>query len=355
MLWPMRYTFLTTTALVAAALAQAPAHAEEPISLSVGGKLRQFFFIADQDETPAEALNATGQFTDAEVYFDGKTILDNGVEVRAVIEMEAESRNDRNADEVFVEFNSGLGKLRIGEKEGVNASMIEDPAPQAFLTTDEEMIGDAIRARTGVTVRDAFTFKRYANDVLGISYETPAIIPGVKFGVTYHPNVTDQEGVFDGAAVAHDAIDVSGRYEKRFRGGALRVAGGYFHSASRAGGTDGNEAWNATVGVNYAGWDVAGSYAVSNPANSRDERAWTVGVMYGIGPYKISAHHMRGLREPVPNAALKEKIDRTTLQGAYRLGPGINLGVTGFYTDQRDAAGVDWDGVGMLTGAKLAF
>lgn len=353
----MRSARFTFTSLIAAALLApaAAARATEPISLTVGGKLREYFFIADQDNAPRERLNSTGEFTDAEIYFDGKTVLDNGIEVRAVIELEAETRVDRNADEVYIDFISGLGKIRIGEKEGVNATMIDDPAPQAFLTTDEEIIGDAIRPRTGVTVRDAFTFKRYVNDVLGIGYETPAIIGGFKLGVTYHPNITDQEGVFSAANTAHDAFDVSGRYEKRFRGGAVHLAGGYFHSTSRVGGSDGVDAWNASLGVNYGGWDMAGSYAVSNPADGRDERAWTVGLLYGIGPYRISAHHMAATREPVPNAARKERIDRTTLQGAYKLGPGINIGVTGFYTEQRDATGLDWDGLGMLTGAKLAF
>jgi predicted porin len=351
----MRALFLATTGLLTAALITAPAQAEEPIKLSVGGKLRQYFFVVDQDETAAEHLNPTGMNTDAEVYFEGKTILDNGLEVKAVIELETEARNDRNADELYVEFNSGFGKIRVGEKEGINATMVEDPAPQAFLTTDEEMLGDAVRPRTGITVKDAFTFKRFSNDVLGITYETPAIIPGVKLGVTYQPTVQDTEGVFDQATTQNNAIDISGRYEYKFSGGKLRVATGYFHSDSRSGGNDGQEAWTTTVGVQYGGWDVAGSYAISNPANSRDERSWTAGVMYSIGPYKISAHHMSAVREPLPNAILKEKIDRSTLQGSYKLGPGINLGLVGFITDQRDAVGTDWDGVGMLGGAKLAF
>ncbi|MBL8645257.1 MAG: porin [Rhodospirillaceae bacterium] len=351
----MRSLFLTTTGLFAAGLLAAPAQAEEPIKLSVGGKLRQYFFVADQDNAPGQKLNSTGMLTDGEVYFEGKTVLDNGLEVRAVIELETEARNDRNADEVYIDFVSGFGKLRVGEKEGISATLVEDPAPQAFLTTDEEMLGDAIRPRTGITVKDAFTFKRFANDVLGVTYETPAILPGVKFGVSYHPTVADTEGVFDKATTASNAIDITGRYEAKFTGGKFRIATGYFHSDSRTGGNDGNEAWSTTVGVTYAGWDVAGSYAVSNPANSRDERSWTAGVMYSIGPYKISAHHMGALREPTPNAVLKEKIDRTTIQGAYRIGPGINLGLVGFYTDQRDATGVNWDGIGMLGGAKLAF
>lgn len=354
----MRALYLTTTGLIAAGFALSvvsPAIAAEPIKLSVGGKLRQYFYVVDQDNAPGQNYNKTGMLTDAEVYFDGKTILDNGIEVRAVIELETEARNDRNADEIYVDFISGFGKFRIGEKEGINAAMVGDPVPQAFLTTIEEVMRDVIRPRTGITSKDAFTFKRYANDLLGLTYETPAILPGVKFGMTYHPSLTDQEGTADKATVANNAIDVSGSYETRFTGGKVRLATGYFHSNSRTGGTDGVEAWTSTLAVSYGGWDVGGSYAITNPDSSRDERSWTVGAMYSIGPYKVSADYMSSSREPIANAIRKEKLEKVQVQGAYRIGPGINLGLVGFYGDQTDAAGVNWDGVGMMGGAKLAF
>jgi predicted porin len=346
---------LYTAVVAAAALGAASAGASEPISLGVGGKLRHFFFVTDQDDAAGQRLNATGGLTDAEVYLDGKTILDNGVEVRATLELEAESRNDRNADEAYIDFITGFGKFRIGEKEGVNAAIIDEPAPQAFLTTEEEIIGDVLRQRTGITARDAFTFKRYVDDVLGVSYETPAILPGVKLGVSYHPTIADDEGAFDKTLRPRDAVDVSGRYEGRFRGGRWRLAAGYFHVDSRTGGRDGVQAWNASVNVTYGGWEAGGTYLYSDPDDGRDERAWTLGALYGIGPYKLSAHHMSARREPMPNATRKEKLERTTLQGAYRIGPGINLGLAGFYGEQRDAAGRAWDGLGLLGGAKLAF
>ncbi|MCB2109082.1 MAG: porin [Rhodobacteraceae bacterium] len=347
-----RVSFLMIAAISVAA---GPASAADPITLKLGGKLRHFFFVADQDNAPGENLSSTGMLTNAEVYFDGRTILDNGVEVRATIELEAESRNDRNADEVYIDFITGLGKFRIGEKEGVSAAMIADPVPEAFLTTEEEIVQQVVKPRTGLTTRDAFTFKRYADDVLGVSYETPALIQGFKFGVTYQPSTGDNEGVFDKADRAHDAWQAAARYEGRFRGGSYRLAGGYFHSSSSIGRNDGNEGWVVHAGVTYGGWDVAGSYAVANPATGLDEKIWVIGALYGIGPYKISASHSYGKRDLVPGAVARETVSRSNIQGAMRIGPGITLGVTGFYTDQRDSNGVDWDGLGAIGGAKLSF
>jgi predicted porin len=291
-------------------------------------------------------------FTDAEVYFDGKTVLDNAIEVRAVVELETEARNDRNADEVYIDIVTGFGKLRVGEKEGVNAGMIGEPTPEALLTTDEEVIGDALRRRTGITVKDAFTFKRFSNDVLTVSYETPAIIPGVKFGVSYSPQTSDLEGSFDRRAVEHDAFDVSGRYEGRFKGGSYRLGVGHFTSRSRVGGNDGNQAFTVHAGATYGGWDLGGSYAASDPATGVDEKSWAAGLLYGIGPYKVSLNHFAARCDTRP---AKEDVDRTSLQFAYRIGPGINVGLTGFYAQQRDARGVAFDGLGALVGIKLAF
>ncbi|MDX2224712.1 MAG: porin [Rhodospirillaceae bacterium] len=351
----MRLTVVAFSCDAACAWSGAPALGADPITLKLGGKLRHFFFAADQDETAAERLNPTGMFTNAEIYFDGRTILDNGIEVRATIELEAESRNESNADEVYIDFISGLGKLRIGEKEGVSATMIEEPMPEAFLTTEEEAVGDMLRPRTGVTVRDAFTFKRYVEDVLGVSYETPPLLQGVKFGVSYFPALSTDEGFFDRADAQSNAYEVAGRYQGRFRGGTYRVAAAYFNATSRAGRADGNQGWIVHTGVTYGGWDVAGSFARSTPASGIDETAWTLGALYGIGPYKVSANYFSGRRDRLPGAARRESVQRANLQGAYRVGPGISLGVSGFYAEQRDSRGVSWDGLGALGGAKLAF
>jgi len=345
----MRTLLLASTI---AALVSTAASAAEPLTLKVGGKLRHYFYFADQDNVPPERISRTGMFTDGELYFDAKTVLDNGIEVRGVIELEAETRADRNADEAYVDFVTGFGKFRIGEKEGVSATMIGDPVPEALLTTDEEIIRDVIKPRNGVTVAEAFTFKRYVSDVLGITYETPAIIQGVKLGVSYHPQTSDIEGPFDKTKQEHDALDVAGRYEGRFRGGSYRLAAGYFRSSSRIGGNDGNKGFTYHAGITYGGWDLGGSYATSDPASGIDEKAWGLGLLYAIGPARISLNHFSGRRDTLP---FKEKSERTTAQGAYRVGPGITLGVSVFYTDQKNATAAKFDGVGVLTGVKLSL
>lgn len=338
----------------AAALPQA-AHAADPITINVGGFVRQYFFVADQTEAPGESINAAGMFTDGRIAFDGRTILDNGITVRAYMRFRAKTRETANLDEGFVEVISGLGRLRMGEKAGVNTVIMGDPVPQAFLTVYEEVVGDALVARNGITLRDAFTFRRFTGNALGISYQSPEIA-GAQIGVTYHPTPRiGQEGPINNSLLPHNAVDVTAKYEGDYSGGTYRLTGGYFHSNSRNLGDDGVEAWNVAAGLTYGGWELAGAYMDVTPDSGLDEQAWSLGLFYAIGPVQLSADYRDAKRRAVRGLNRYEYANRFTLQSAYKLGPGISVGLAGFYGDQTDATGFEWDGGGVLSGLKVDF
>ncbi len=341
-------------ALIAAAALPQAAFAADPITVSLGGFVRQYFFVADQTEAPTENLNAAGMFTDARVAVDGRTVLDNGITVRAYLRFKAKTRETSNLDEGFVEIVSGLGRVRAGERAGVNYAIMGDPVPQAFLSTYEEVLGDALVPRNGITLRDAFTFKRFTGNALGVSYQTPEIA-GFQAGITYHPTPRAWEGPVNKALMPSNAVDVTGQYQGEYSGGTYRLTGGYFHSNSRTLGNDGIEAWNAGAGITYGGWELAGAYMNVKPASRLDERAWTVGLFYAIGPLQLSADYRDAKRRAVAGLNLYEYADRITLQSAYKLGPGISVGLAGFYGDQTDVAGLQWDGGGVLSGLKVDF
>ncbi|MCB2109083.1 MAG: porin [Rhodobacteraceae bacterium] len=355
--WFMRALSAALAAVCVAGAAPALAQ-DQPIKLGLGGKLRHFFFVSDQDQLPTERLNTAGMSTDAEVYFKGETTLENGLKISAAIELEAESRNDRNADEVYMDFRGGFGRLRIGEKESFNASFIGSPYPEAFLTTDERPIGEmAISRRNGITVNDTFTFKRFVNDVLGVQYQTPEM-GGFQAAVAYHPSTADNEGTLDRATRSNNAFDISGKWQGEFgRGVKVSVAGGYVTVANRktATGNDGLDAFNIGVSATVGDFVVGGTYMDVNPNNDLDEEDYGFGVMLKGNPWSVSADYTYALRDATPNAVIREKTQQIKLQGGYKLGPGINVGLAGFYTEQRTSVGVKFDGIGAVTGAMLAF
>ncbi len=339
------------------------AHASEPLAVEVSGRARAFVFARDQDQSPAENLKSVNAFANAAAYFDSAKTLDNGIRLSGVLELNSTAknlfsggtRNQFGADRIYVDAVTAVGKFRVGKREGVNSSIIEDAAPEAFLTPTEEIIGDVLKARTGITTRDALTFKRFADHAFGVTYETPAFLPGLKFGLSFHPSTGTDSRTINRTTSARNGVDVSGRYEGRYSAGTYRIAAGYFQSDSRAALKNATKAWNTNAQVTYGGWELAATYLASTPASGKDDTAWSIGALYGIGPYKISATYLASRREPIPGAVLREQAQRATLQGNYRIRTGVNVGLAGFYAVQRDAAQQSWDGLGLLTGVKLAF
>lgn len=339
------------------------AHAADAISITLGGRIQEFFVAGGQKQAAGEDLNAVGMFNDVRVTLEGKTVLDNGITVRAYARINAVARETKNIDEAYVDVVTTFGRLRMGEKAGVNYSIIGDPVPQAFLTDDNEIIGDALLPRNGVTVRDAFTFRRFTGNALGVSVQTTEVF-GVKVGLAFHPTpapdashpaIPPEVGLLDDRLRRHNAIDASASYEGDFSGGTYRIGGGYFHMDPPTVVNDSVEAWNLAVGATYGGWEFAGAYMDSRGGFGQEERAWTIGGMYGIGPFKLSADYRSAIRRGSRGLTFGEKTDRATLQAAYKVGPGITFGLAGFYADQRAAFGSDWDGGGALTGVKIDF
>ena len=101
---------LTSVWLLAMSGFAAPAaQAAEPLTLSLGGRLREFFYVADQTNAPAERLSATGMINDVRLAFQGRTVLDNGITVKAFARIYAVGRFSRTLDEAYADVNSGVG------------------------------------------------------------------------------------------------------------------------------------------------------------------------------------------------------------------------------------------------------
>ena len=143
----MKRALLGTTALIGAGLgAAAPAAAESPIQLSVGGFFRTAYMVVldDDDSGPENTFQEPGDdkaedgvFSDAEIHFVGRTVLDNGLEVGARVELEGEDDDSPDGDgdqidEAWIWFAGGFGEVRIGsDDEALANSCILPPGGTA--------------------------------------------------------------------------------------------------------------------------------------------------------------------------------------------------------------------------------
>ena len=120
----MKRLLLGSTSILGAGLMAAPAFAADGIKLSVGGFFREAYMVVIDDDGEfdfGKDRAADGFFNDAEIHFTGSTVLDNGLEVGARVELEGETDGDQ-IDEAWVWFAGGFGEVRIGSDDDALAN-----------------------------------------------------------------------------------------------------------------------------------------------------------------------------------------------------------------------------------------
>ncbi len=201
----MRSLMLGSTGLFTAGLAlgglvpSGAAVAEEPIRLTVGGYFKSAYQVViddDEEGDPDDEIgefgnerNTDGFFSDAEIHFTGSTVLDNGLEVGARVELEGESEGDGEdggdqIDEAWVWFSGGFGEFRIGSDDDALAnSCIVPPGGTANFSAFSPNQWGA-NTQTSNTV---CTGVDIVSDAQKILYITPAFY-GFQLTVSYTPS-----------------------------------------------------------------------------------------------------------------------------------------------------------------------
>jgi outer membrane protein OmpU len=194
----MKKAVLSTTALLGAGLANgalAPALAEEPIKLSVGGFFREaYMFVIDDDAEgePGDEHTNDGFFNDAEIHFTGRTVLDNGLEVGARVELEGETTGEGGdqIDEAWIYFAGGFGEFRIGSDDEAlaNACILPPGGTANFSAFSPNQWGANAFPFTGVgsVTNSACTGVDNKSDAQKIIYITP-VFAGFQLTASYTP------------------------------------------------------------------------------------------------------------------------------------------------------------------------
>src|SRR5687768_1190848 len=126
----VKKTLLASSALLGVGLMASPAFAADGIKLGVGGFFKTAYMVNFDDDSEGDLgneRNTDGVFSDAEVHFTGSTILDNGLEVGARVELEGEDDTSPDGDgdqvdEAWIWFSGGFGELRMGSEDDALAN-----------------------------------------------------------------------------------------------------------------------------------------------------------------------------------------------------------------------------------------
>ena len=153
-----RVALLGSTALFGAGMMANTAMAADGIKLGVGGFFRTAYMVNFDDDSegePGNERNTDGVFCDAEIHFNGSTVLDNGLEVGARVELEGEDDDGDQIDEAWIYFSGGFGEVRMG-------------------STDDALTGACILPPGGTTNFSAFSPNQWGANTDGAA-DFPAL------------------------------------------------------------------------------------------------------------------------------------------------------------------------------------
>ncbi len=278
----MNNTFkLAAVSSAALMLAAAPALADGHPTLKLGGFFDQKMSFADNNSDAAGAgIGADDKLdvrTDAEVYFLGSAMLDNGIKISTRIELEAftnDTTDDTGGevdtggatfdqiDEAFMVISGSFGAIKIGSSDSAPKSMTTGLQGLWAANVGENVtfnLDKLLDRGEGVTIRGHASQMDLSSDGEQISYTTPSI-SGFQAAVSYAPNTRES---FDGFETTASTIDSN-----------------IFAASAKYTGKAGD-----------IGFRFGGGYTTSEEGDviKEDDVQWMVGGAISSGPYQVSA------------------------------------------------------------------
>ncbi|HVI90178.1 MAG TPA: porin [Dongiaceae bacterium] len=337
---------LGTTALLTSGLFATAAHAADGIKLTLGG----FFRTAIQGNIDNNGKNdlghgfdSTGVFSDAEIYFLGRTTLDNGLTIGTRVELEGEQKDGDQIDAAYVYFQGGMGEVRIGSQYGALGTMCVTPPGGtnnfgAF--SQDEFIGNAFNGWSAGVCNsiDAFRNEGARDKSQKIVYMSPSF-GGFQLSFSWAPNgAHESTGVSNGHTVmpTHEpedqrhVVDAYANYSHDFDGWGLSWGGGgswTLQDGHSAPNNDKGAAYQSGLNLTFGDFSIGGAgeyyknsmapnqdvWVVDGGASYKIAEAWTVGLQYSFSDFQFIA----------PNVDRRINLFVATAQ--YDMGPGIAL------------------------------
>jgi len=398
----MKKQLLTTSALVAAGMmataggaSAQTAPASQPIQVTVGGYMYQFVSYVSQDDRSNGSSSSQATLTskparvsvnhDAEIWFQGKTTLANGISVALRVELEAATESDQ-IDEAFAIVEGAFGRIEIGSTDNA-AFKTSIHAPEAAVGIGaaggyNTIIGNLVARPTRSPYLDSplgsVLPRFFDDDAEKVSYYTPRF-EGFQLGLTYTPELTqDRHNLANsfstGNANAYTRGFAAGlNFTRSFGPIDIAASAGYvtmkkpdssvqFNNASLSD----PKAYSLGAQVGYAGFRFGGSYYKAKDAAVLATNASTggtgttgttvsgatdtwshgssfdLGLTYTFGPAVIGASYFSSTNRAFTSTALgnpsDDKIDTYSVSGRYQLGPGVQVQASVFHARIRGAA-----------------
>jgi len=385
---------LASTALVAAGVvgvsvgAQAQtAPAAAPLSVTVGGYIEQYFGYGKNKDgvNAAVAVDALSagvttvlakptrwfQGNDAEIQFNVKGTLANGITVGARVELEANTESD-TIDESYMFIEGAFGRLELGTTDEAGAKThVSVPSIGKAWGVEKGTMQDHIVVPANVNAGASqlrFTGINANEDQNNVSYYTPRF-EGFQLGVTHtagrHQDIDRPD---DKTATRNGTWSGGINFTRNFSGFNVEASAAASHAkaldnaAAGSSAADKERAYAGGLRLGYAGFQVGGAYKKLKYGSfsSNTGKVWDVGIAYTFGPATVGLQYMKAEAEGATGAVTADdKFKHLNFGANYTLGPGVDLFGNIFslkYTDESSTAAADNNkGSGAVAGLRLTF
>lgn len=366
------------------AVSMVSAQAAEPVKLSIGGEMTQWFGYADND---VKGFNDVDQQSDALINFSGETALDNGLTVGVRVVTQATQRKNaysngpnRNVKYAYGYISGKYGLLSLGQQQNIGIKIHNSAPDVSTIGAQDGNWMNWIVAPSGKTTSasgNSFGFNdinmaTYVVDDRAadkINYFTPTW-NGLQAGFTYVPDTNlGNTGALSmaqkyGADNSAGDLYVAGlSYKQDFNGVGLGADVSYIAGNLASGVAEYKlNAVQSGISVSYKDFTLGGSYLNRSSGTGREAKAlvqagdfWDVGLSYDADPWAVSFVYYQGNARTF-DTTQKDQTRLFNLGGRYNLGPGINLTGSIFHADYdskyKENENKGW---GVVSGLSIAF
>ena len=368
----MRTHLMAGTALVAATMLAAGGAAAQDKkmmkpSISVNGYYEATVggILDESQETNgvdmAPDTSALDTKTDAEVHFNGRGTLDNGLKIHARWELEAQSNGGDWVDEYFLSVSGTFGRIILGGTSGAPVKMLHGMTADWATQVGELLTFDVNAwvpsAAGGANFHTLQHGRLDTGDADKVTYISPKL-GGFQVGGTYSPNRenNDSNDRVDAEGKHHDGWEAAASYSGKFGDVGFAVGAGMtaYQGSNNAddASTDLSD-WAVTGRLDFGG---GFRVAVTHKATTNENKA-TRGAVTMVGTRFVQGANRFSLTASMGEMKNTDA-EHTSVMGSYAraLGPGVTWHANLIHLESKNADSTQENrGLVGVTGLKVVF
>jgi len=363
---------LATAVLIGSAAQAGTVGSKDALSVTLGGELRFYMGMADQDVSAGRGRGYSFNVDESEIHIGASNTAENGLTYGVNIELNAGAADGSAADEAYAFIDSDVwGRIEMGDNDDATDSM--------YVESDDALVG---RGGPDGDAGDFFNFggaigatgNTITDDATKLIYFTPRF-GGFQAGASLTPDTginsgtgglldTDNDGDFE------NVIGLGVNWEGKFDevGIVLSATGEFGDSETAAGAEDGDvetisvggkiDLAGFALGAGYVDFGEAGITQANQNAGADAGSYWTVGGSYAAGPYGVSVAWFDSTRSNTTGIADTD-VQMLSLDASYTVAAGWDLAAALHFIEadniNGNAAGTNNEGTVFLISNQFNF